>query len=124
MNNHLSDHLGVNAAVVRVRAGFGEGVRILIIGVQGLGLKESVITGDHVRYVVLIQPSDCTVRRTVSVSGPKVKLSTLTSVAEALDASLLARVGYKANAATIASGSATVELIRSSFLLIFFSPYD
>src|SRR5258707_5764730 len=50
----------MNTAAVGVRAGFAEGVRIFVIRVQGLGCKQSVTAGDHMRDVVLVHPSHCT----------------------------------------------------------------
>src|SRR5260370_26715484 len=55
---------------------------------------------------------------TVRVSGPKLKLSTLTSVGDALASSLRARVGCRIKTATRPSGSANTKRLKNSFFLI------
>src|SRR5437667_4004661 len=56
LNDDLSHHLGMNTAVIRVRARLAEGVGVLVICIQSFGLKQSVITRDYMWDVVLVYP--------------------------------------------------------------------
>src|SRR5678816_1660295 len=56
LNNNLSCHFGMHAAVIAVSPGLGEGEGVVIVGVESLRAEGRVGTGDHMRDVVFVGP--------------------------------------------------------------------
>src|SRR5579864_556301 len=60
LNHDLTDHLGMDRAVVGIHAGLAECVREFLVGIESFRLEHAVVARDHVWNIVLIHPGDGT----------------------------------------------------------------
>jgi hypothetical protein len=114
----------MNGAEVRISSRFTEGEGELFVGVQHFGLERLRIirADDRVRDIVTVDPCNVTVvpTGTVSVTGPKLKLSTLTSVVEAFCCACAAELFPPVPKIPMPSANAAARPAMNTLLLMLF----
>src|SRR6516225_25265 len=118
LHHDPSGHLRVNRAKVRITSRLAEGERELLIGVEYFGLEHTLgadnLWGMSSRLVhVTVVPTG-----TVSVPGPKLKLSIFTSVVSSFCCALAEKVPVPAPGPAIPNPNATNKTAVDTLLLM------